>query len=66
MKIEAKAEMEMENMATKSYFKVIVVKVDVFESEIWDERHFSERGDAMRFCDEMRNTPGMSAIVVEM
>ena len=53
-------------MATKSFFKVIVVKVDVFESEIWDERHFSERREAIRFCDEMRNTPGMSAIVVEM
>jgi hypothetical protein len=26
----------------------------------------SERRDAMRFCDEMRNTLGMSAIVVEM
>lgn len=54
------------NMVIKSFFKVIVVKVDVFESEIWDERHFSEKQEAMRFCDEMRNTPGMSAIVVEM
>ena len=61
-----KSERKMINMATRNYFKVIVVKVDVFESEIWDERHFSERSEALKFCDEMRNTPGMSAIVVEM
>ncbi len=59
-------ERKMEYMATKSFYKVIVVRVDVFESEIWDERHFSERREAMKYCDEMRNTPGMSAIVVEM
>ena len=59
-------EKEMNKMAIKRFFKVIVVRVDVFESEIWDERHFSEQMEAMKFCDEMRNTPGMSAIVVEM
>ncbi len=65
-KAMGKPERKSVNMRIKSFFKVIVVRVDVFESEIWDERHFSDRGEAVKFCDEMRNTPGMSAIVVEM
>ncbi|MBR6328178.1 MAG: hypothetical protein IKR68_00855 [Lachnospiraceae bacterium] len=48
------------------FYKVIVVKVDIFDSEIVDERHFSEPAEAMRFCDDMKQTPGISALLIEM
>ena len=40
----------------KTYYKVIVLKIDTFESEIVDERHFSDVTEAMRFCDDITDT----------
>lgn len=47
------------------YFKVIVIKVDPFESMIVDERNFKERPEASAYADEARKT-GTIAIVVEL
>jgi len=40
------------------FFKVIVVAVDVFESTIIDERHFSNRPEAEAFANEYRCSGG--------
>ena len=49
----------------KKFYKVIVIKVDPFESEIADERNFKERLEASAYADEARKS-GMIAIVVEL
>lgn len=40
------------------FFKVIVVSVDIFESSIIDERHFSNRPEAESFANEYRCSGG--------
>lgn len=48
-----------------TYYKVIVIKCDPFESEIVDERNFKEQLDASEYAAKSRN-PGMIAVVVEL
>ena len=48
-----------------TYFKVIVIKCDAFESEIVDERNFKERLEASAYANKSRN-PGTIAVVVEL
>lgn len=48
-----------------NYYKVIVIKVDPFESEIVDERNFKERPEASAYADEARKTE-MIAIIIEL
>ena len=50
---------------TKTYYKVIVIRIDTFESEIVDERHFPDVTEAMRFCDGITDTE-LSTFVVRM
>lgn len=47
------------------FYKVIVIKVDPFESEIVNERNFRERPEASAYAAEARKT-GTIAIVVEL
>lgn len=46
-----------------SYFKVIVIDCDVFESTIIDERHFSTQQDAKIFAESYKD---MVTIIVAM
>ena len=52
-------------MTYAPFYKVIVVKVDVFESIIIDERHFATRTEADVFADTMQQA-GYMAILVAM
>lgn len=49
----------------KTYYKVIVIKCDDFESEIVDERNFKDHPEASAFADKAR-TSGTIAVVVEL
>lgn len=40
------------------FFKVIVISVDMFESTIIDERHFSNRPEAEFFANEYKCSGG--------
>lgn len=40
------------------FFKVIVISVDMFESSIIDERHFSNRPEAESFANEYKCSGG--------
>ncbi len=55
----------VEMFATKTYYKVIVLRIDTFESEIVDERHFPDVTEAMRFCDSVKDME-LSTFVVRM
>lgn len=48
-----------------TYYKVIVIKCDPFESEIIDERNFKEQLEASAYANQSRN-PGTIAVVVEL
>ena len=52
--------------ATKTYYKVIVLRIDAFESEIVDERHFPNVTEAMSFCDNINNTSDYTTFTVRM
>ncbi|MCR5649672.1 MAG: hypothetical protein K6F86_00650 [Lachnospiraceae bacterium] len=53
-------------MAVKTFYKVIVLRIDVFESEIVDERHFPDAAEAMKFCDNINNTTEYTTFAVKM
>ena len=53
-------------MATKTYYKVIVLRIDAFESEIVDERHFPNVAEAMAFCDNINNSTNYTTFTVRM
>lgn len=36
------------------FYKVVVLKIDVFESSIIDEKHFSSQSEATAYADTMR------------
>lgn len=48
-----------------TFFKAVVVKIDVFCSQIVDERHFSTMREARNFSDEVQKN-GYVCIVCEM
>lgn len=49
------------------FFKVIVISVDMFESSIIDERHFSNRPEAESFADEYRcSGGGVVTVILQM
>lgn len=48
-----------------TYFKVIVIKCDAFESEIIDEKNFKEHLEASEYAANSRR-PGTIAIVIEL
>ena len=53
-------------VTVKSFYKVIVMKVDIFESEIVDEKHFGSSEEAARFCDQVISTTDNMAFMVKM
>lgn len=60
-------EREVKTMqATKTYYKVIVLRIDAFESEIVDERHFPDVTEAMNFCDNVNNSTNYTTFTVKM
>lgn len=48
-----------------TFYKVIVVKIDIFESMIIDERHFDTKMDADGYSDKMKEV-GYVTIVATM
>lgn len=48
------------------FFKVIVLAIDMFESTIIDERHFSNRSDAEAFANSKKHSNDILAIIVAM
>ena len=53
-------------VTVKSFYKVIVMKVDIFESEIVEERHFGTCEDAARFCDNVMSTSDYMTVMVRL
>ena len=47
------------------FFKVVVLKLDVFESSIVDERHFKTNTEAHLYADTMREA-GYVTIIAAM
>lgn len=47
------------------FFKVVVLKLDVFESSIVDERHFKTNAEAHLYADTMREA-GYVAVIAAM
>lgn len=48
-----------------SFYKVVVLKIDVFESTIVDERHFSSSPEALVYADSMKKA-GYIPVVAQM
>lgn len=46
------------------FYKVLVLKVDVFESVIVDERHFSEDNDALAYASKMKDAGYITVIAL--
>ena len=53
-------------VTVKSFYKVIVMKVDIFESEIVEERHFGSCIEAVRFCEHVMSTSDNMTVMVRM
>ena len=47
----------------KEFYKVIIVAVDLFESHIIDERHFSDRVAASQYADAMKHQDYVAVLV---
>ena len=47
------------------FYKVLVLKIDVFESTIVDERHFSSSSEALVYADSMINA-GYVPVIAKM
>ena len=56
---------EVSRLKYVKYFKVIVLDIDTFSSCIVDERHFSNRHDAVEYSNAMRKD-GYYSIVAQM
>ena len=50
-------------MTYKAFYKVIVLKVDIFESNIVDERHFPTNNEANLYAENMREVGYLPVIV---
>ena len=48
-----------------AFYTVVVLKIDVFESVIVDERHFSNTSEALAYADTMKET-GYIPVVAQM
>ena len=44
------------------FFKVVVLKLDVFESSIVDERHFKTNAEAHLYADTMKEAGSVTII----
>lgn len=45
-----------------SFYKVVVLKIDVFESSIVDEKHFRTKADAYTYADTMSEADYITVI----
>ncbi len=64
--LKGRIEKNLEVFRVKTYYKVIVLKIDTFESEIVDERHFGNVEEAAKFCDKIISSTEYSAFMVQM
>ncbi|MCR5025651.1 MAG: hypothetical protein K6A90_15175 [Lachnospiraceae bacterium] len=53
-------------MSLSGFYKVLVLDIDVFESVIVDERHFSTVDEAMVFCGDIMNHTEYTTVTVKM
>lgn len=63
---EVYSDSEVKEMNFGGFYKVLVLDIDVFESVIVDERHFSTVNEAMIFCDDIMNHTEYTTITVKM
>lgn len=47
----------------RSFYKVVVLKIDVFESSIVDERHFPTKRQAEEFVGKLNEADCMGIVV---
>jgi len=57
---------EVKVMSLSGFYKVLVLDIDVFESVIVDERHFSTVDEAMVFCYDIMNHTEYTTVTVKM
>lgn len=50
--------------ATKTFYKVIVISVGLYESEIINERHFADRASAAAYAQSL--PAGLVSILMEV
>lgn len=50
--------------ATKTFYKVIVISVGLYESEIVNERHFADRSSAAAYAQSL--PAGLVSVLVEV
>lgn len=62
MKIKSKTEDKL--MEIRSFYTVVVVEVDMWESTIVDERHFGNMQDAVNYKDSLPK--GLHGMVCEI
>ena len=48
-----------------AFYKVVVLKIDVFESVIVDERHFANAPEALAYADTMKEA-GYIPVIAQM
>ena len=48
------------------YYKLLLIAVDAFESEIIDERHFSTRSEAEAYASTFSGSSSSVAVIIEM
>lgn len=53
-------------MPINNYYKVVVLKVDIFESQIIDEKHFGTKAEALKFKSRIDNSTDFIGVVVQM
>lgn len=53
-------------MPINNFYKVLVLKVDIFESQIIDEKHFGTKTEALKFKRRVDNSTDFIGVVVQM
>ena len=51
-------------LITTTFYKVLVIKVDVFESVLTDERHFNTKAAAQAFAKACNNNNCIAVIII--
>ena len=47
----------------KEWYKVVILKIDIFESKIDNERHFNTKAEAEDFANSQKSTDKLAVVV---
>lgn len=47
----------------KEWYKVVILKIDIFESKIDNERHFNTKAEAEDFANSQKSTDRIAVVV---